>query len=153
MTKSTKSNDLTSLATDTNYCADGCGEVAKVGSYYLPGHDAKLDSMLQRHVDGDFPELPALVVKNLAAGRGKSLPAPRYAIVEVALLVRVRVAADTGDAKLEATTTLHKRLNVKAIEVADLQTLKTGDIARAAVATNEAQEAAKVSRREARAKA
>ena len=143
-------NALTSLATDTNYCSDGCGSIAKVGSYYLPGHDAKLDSMLQRYADGDLAELPALVVANLAKGKGKTMPAARYAMVEVMVLVKVRVAADSGDAKLDASTVLHKRLNVKAVEIAELKTLKSGDIAKIEMARDEAQLAAKDARKEAR---
>ena len=118
-TTKTTSN-LSSLKT-ANYCADGCGSLAKEGSSYLPGHDATLDSMLQRYVDGTLAKLPELVVKNLAAKVGKPLPAPRFQIVELTVKVRVRVAADDASPVTAATSLLHKRLKVKAIVVADVR--------------------------------
>ena len=98
-------------------CMDGCGAMAKAGSSYLPGHDAKLDSMLQRFADGELTELPELVTANLAAKIGKTLPAPRYTMVEMTVKVKGRVSLAVEAPLAEATTVLHKRLNVKAVTV------------------------------------
>ena len=112
----TMADSLKSLQT-AGPCMDGCGSLAKAGSSYLPGHDAKLDSMLQRYADGEITELPALVVENLAAHVGKTMPAPRFRMVELKVTLKVRIAADTASPLAEAKTIVHKRLNVRAVQV------------------------------------
>ena len=119
-------NSIDSLQTQTP-CADGCGAMAKTGSSYLPGHDAKLDSMLQRYADGELEKLPELVELNLSRGIGKTLPSPRYQLVDLTIKVRVRIAADVEAPVVEAATILHKRLNVKAVTVSDVRATRPTD--------------------------
>jgi len=107
-------------------CMDGCGAMAKAGSSYLPGHDAKLDSMLQRYADGELAELPALVEANLAAHRGKTMPAPRFQMVELRVTLKVRIAAGESKAVAitEAKTVVHKRLGVKAVTIGSVEAIR-----------------------------
>jgi hypothetical protein len=101
-------------------CLDGCGILAKAGSSYLPGHDAKLASMLQKFSDGLITELPALV-KTLIKTKKVVVPAPRFLTVELRVTILVQVPADTTSKVVDAKLVVEKRLDVKAVTI-------TGDI-------------------------
>ena len=58
-------------------CGDGCGEYAKPGRRFLPGHDAKLHSLLLKIANGHIhlEQAPPLVQERLASGM-LNLPRP-----------------------------------------------------------------------------
>ena len=78
-------------------CGDGCGRNAAKGRSFLPGHDAKLASMLQQVADGAKAgeDLPVLVIKRLQ-GKLISLPVAKVEIHEIMVAVKVSVAKGSG---------------------------------------------------------
>ncbi len=119
MSKSTSKNDKSgSKNAPVGKCEDGCGATANPGRRFLPGHDAKLASLLQRAADGEMAKatLPKLVRDNLSSGR-ENLPAPRFQSVDMVVVVKVRVPAGEAQPITAAATVLHTRLNVRTVAI------------------------------------
>ncbi len=74
------------------FCWDGCGELASKGKHYKPGHDAKLNSLLQKVADGEVEakDVPAIVAARLKKNELR-LPDARWQTVELRPVVKARV--------------------------------------------------------------
>ena len=133
--------------TELPMCGDGCGLRANKGRSFLPGHDAKLASMLQKVADGRMAQedLPSLVKARIADGSLQklsakfstmSIPGAKEETHEVTLTVRVRVPAGAGvEAAREAVA---GRLELRTMETSFVEkvTAKTDEELADAAALN-----------------
>ena len=120
-------------------CGDGGGLRANKGRNFLPGHDAKLASMLQKVADGRMAQedLPSLVKVRIADGSLQklsakfstmALPGAKEETHLISVSVRVRVPAGAGvEAAREAVT---GRLELRTMKVEALATFAEEVIAR-----------------------
>ena len=92
--------------TNLPLCGDGCGKEAAKGRRFLPGHDARLASLLQSVADGrTAPEdMPALVQADLKAKRVK-LPQAKLETHEIYVSVLVTQEKGAGVRAAERAVT------------------------------------------------
>lgn len=118
----TKKTNDDAKTTPRNACQDGCGAVANAGKRFLPGHDAKQASMLQKVADGEtkLEDLPQMLQDRLADGR-LQLPGPKVRVIETTLEVEfaIDIDKDADEAIEEILQSALRRL--KAVRAAQVK--------------------------------
>lgn len=96
------------------FCGDGCGARARKGRTFLPGHDAKLHSLLQKVANGEA-ELPKAL-------KGK-VSLPEANMRTVYLTVQMKVVVPKDEQIQETMERIHKALDRKGWSEVNVQKL------------------------------